>query len=107
MNNELFIFMNMFYVKEVFMLGNASFTSYGTRPLSQYYHDKMKTNLVKKNCRTTFKSLLNLFKSENSLFSRRTCPDNELNFRRTCEGSCGFGHVQNFYQIGRIWYFSC
>ena len=30
-----------------------------------------------------------------------THPD-QLNLSRTHESSCGFGHVQNFYQIGRI-----
>ena len=80
-----FIFLQCFIVEIL--------THYGTRPLPRYYHVKMKTNLVKKYCRTTFESLLNLFKSENSCFSRRTYPDNELNFRRTREGSCGFGHV--------------
>ena len=39
-------------------------TNYGTCPLSRCYHDKM-----------TLESLLNQFKSENSLLGRRTYPD--------------------------------
>ena len=50
----------------------------------------------------TLESLLNQFKSENSFLSCRTYPDKWLHLTRTFEGLCGFGNVQNFYQIGKI-----
>ena len=65
--------------------------AYGTRPLSRCYHDKM-----------TLESLLNQFKSENIFLGRGTYYDKELHLSRTRESLCGFGHVQNFYQIGKI-----
>ena len=65
--------------------------SYGTHPLSGCYHNKM-----------TLESLLNQFKSENPILGRRTYPDKYLHLIRTCESLCGFGHVQNFYQIRKI-----
>ena len=45
----------------------------------------------------TLDSLLNQFKS-----GGRTYPDKLLRLSRTPESLSGFGHVQNFYQIGRI-----
>ena len=41
-------------------------------------------------------------KSENSFLGNRTYPDKYLHLSRTRESLCGFGHVQNFYQIGKI-----
>ena len=64
---------------------------YGTRPLSRCYHEKM-----------IFESLLNQFKSENSILDRKTYPDKEFHPSRARESLCDFGHVQKFYQIGKI-----
>ena len=50
----------------------------------------------------TLKTLFNQFISENSFLDRRTYPDKQLHLSRTRESLCGFGHVQNFNQIGRI-----